>query len=80
MTSDYRVLGILASIAPDVEKLYETVSEYESDTFSAEAEKLTEAEAIHITATLARRGIKATANCDDLDGITMSELLGDIRD
>lgn len=61
-------------------ELIKTVREYESDTFSAEESKLTDAEALKITQSLVLRALDSLIELDELDGVIISEELENIRD
>lgn len=68
----------------ELEKLFNelivTIYSYESDTFSAEASKLTRSEAIKIAQRLIVPKIRGLIDCDTMDGVAISEELEDIRD
>lgn len=61
-------------------ELLETVREYESDTFSAPAQKLTRSEAEEITIALIGGSVQNMVNCVSLDGERISDLLESIRE
>lgn len=70
---------ILDAIREKVEELHKTVKEYESDTFSASASELTEAEALTITANLIKYALQGLIDTDTMDGVRLSEELENIR-
>lgn len=75
-----RTQEVMHSIAPDIAELLKTVREYESDTFSAQGEELTNDEAVAITIELIGFAIRQLSELNELDGIRLSEELENIRD
>lgn len=71
---------IMDAIRPKVLELLATVAEYESDTFSASASKLTEEEADTITIALISHALQRLIDTDTLDGVRLSEELENIRE
>lgn len=72
--------ALMSGIEHRVQSLFYTVREYESDTFSASAEKLTEEEAIDITVSLIEHAIEKLIDLETLDGVRLAEELENIRD
>lgn len=60
--------------------LYETIRDYESDTFSARAEKITKEEITDIVAVLVNHALRQLSDCETLDGVRLAEELEIIRD
>lgn len=71
---------IIESVKHEIQALYETVRDYESDTFSASASKLTEGEAQDITVALINYALRQLSDCDTLDGVRLTEELENLRD
>lgn len=71
---------ILNKISKKAYALFDTIKEYESDTFSAEGSELTEEEAEAITVTLINRALQSMIDTETLDGVTIDEMLSDMRE
>lgn len=61
-------------------ELVKSIQEYESDTFSATASKLTKKEANHIANLLVCHAIQDLIDTDTMDGVRLSEELEDLRE
>lgn len=70
---------ILDAIREKVEELHKSVKEYESDTFSASASELTDAEALTITANIIKWQLQRLIDTETMDGVLLSEELENIR-
>lgn len=71
---------IIDGINHEVQALAETVRDYESDTFSASAEKLTSDEVNSITIALINHALRELSDCNTLDGVRLSEELAELRE
>lgn len=71
---------IIEGVKHEVIALAETVRDYESDTFSASAEKLTQAEVIDITIALINHALREMSDTNTLDGVRLTEELAEIRE
>ncbi len=67
--------GLIAKIR----ELQKTIEEYESDTFSASASKLTKEEAERMTETLIVRTIQRLIDTETMDGLMLQSELDEIR-
>lgn len=67
--------NILSKISKKVFELYDTVKEYESDTFSASGAEMTEDESGHIVVTLINQALQDMIDTNTLDGVALDEML-----
>ena len=62
-----------------IAELYRTVQDYESDTFSATGSRMTSKECAAVVEQLIIVALQELIDCDSLDGVRLSEILGDMR-
>lgn len=77
------IINYMTTKVPIIAKFTElknTIKKYESDTFSASAEKITDLEAIEITDRMIIKDIQSRIDLDNMDGIEIAEALEDLRD
>lgn len=79
MTKKIDIAVIIEGITHEVNVLAETVRDYESDTFSSSAAKLSESELNEIVIELVNYALKELSELDRLDGVRLTEELDNIR-
>lgn len=72
--------NIVEGTEHEMQALYETVRDYESDTFSASASKLTPSEIVQITCALINHALREMSDTNTLDGVRLTEELENIRE
>ena len=80
MTTREQIQPVLDAVEHEIKVLYETVRDYESDTFSASGSKLTGEELVDIVVRLINHAVHEMSECNTLDGCRLTEELADIRD